>query len=134
MSNVVKNHLSLLVLIVFFFLAVGSGGGEKKPATPEITISSTQLYAAYKANEVAADNNYKGKVIAVTGTVESIGKDIMDDTYITLVGDGVIGTVQCFVAKDFISKVATVSKGTTVTLTGTCDGKLMNVLIKDCTL
>jgi len=134
MTNTIKNLGSLFILCVFFLLAVGSGGGEKKPATPEITISSTQLYAAYKANEVAADNNYKDKVIAVSGTVESVGKDIMDDTYITLVGDGVIGTVQCFIAKDFISKAATVSKGSTITITGTCDGKLLNVLVKDCTL
>ena len=133
MKNSIKNLVSLFILSVFFLLAVGSGG-DTKPATPDVKISSTQLYDAYKANEVAADNSYKGKVIAVTGTVDGVGKDIMDDTYITLVGDGVIGTVQCFISKDFISKAATVSKGTTITITGTCDGKLMNVLLKDCTL
>ncbi len=133
MTNPIKILLSLFIFFVFFLLAVGSGG-EKKPAIPDIKISSTQLYDAYTANEVAADNSYKGKVIAVTGTVDGVGKDIMDDTYITLVGDGVIGSVQCFISKDFISKAATVSKGTTITITGTCDGKMMNVLLKDCTM
>lgn len=39
-----------------------------------MAVSSSQLFNDYQANEVSADNKYKGKMLLVTGTVASIDK------------------------------------------------------------
>lgn len=43
----------------------------------EITISATDLWAAYKENTVNADALYKDKILVVTGTIQNIGQDIV---------------------------------------------------------
>ena len=47
-------------------------------------MSADQLYADYAANEVNADNLYRGKALRVSGTVEAIKKDIADNPYVVL--------------------------------------------------
>jgi hypothetical protein len=42
--------------------------------------------------------------------------------------------VQCFLAKKHTSELAQLSTGQSVTIRGRCEGKLGNVLIKDCEL
>lgn len=49
-----------------------------------VEVSSDRLQADYAANEVAADNMYRGKVLRVTGAVRAIKKDIMDLPYLVL--------------------------------------------------
>src|ERR1700736_1804386 len=46
-----------------------------------ITILANALYRAYDANEVAADEKYKGKSVKITGKVQNIGKDILGSPY-----------------------------------------------------
>lgn len=57
---------------------------EKPKARRGFKISAATLIAAYEANEVAADEKFKGKLIEVTGVIDSIAKDIMGDLYVTL--------------------------------------------------
>lgn len=64
---------------------------EKQEATNEVAsstqavdVSASQLFADYKANEVAADSKYRGKVLRVSGKISTIGKDVMDDPYVEL--------------------------------------------------
>ena len=59
-----------------------------RPADPaNIAISASQLVAAYKENEVAADRRFKDKIIVATGKIERIGKDIIDSPYVLLSGE-----------------------------------------------
>src|SRR6267143_79813 len=46
--------------------------------------TAQQLFADYEANEVAADEKIKDKVIEISGTVESIRKDLTDSIVISL--------------------------------------------------
>lgn len=110
-------------------------------ATPEptptyIEVSATDLLAAYDANTVSADNQYKDQLLKVTGTVGSIGKDILDDAYVTLTNDEEysIVSVQCYFAKDNLEGISTLKEGDTVTITGTCEGSTLNVILKGCDL
>ena len=96
------------------------------------TISAKQLTATYQANEVNADNNFKGKTFYVTGTVTDIKKDIMDNIYVTLEGDEMFREVQCFFEDKEVA--GQMQKGMVVTFKGKCDGLMMNVLMKDCVL
>lgn len=99
-------------------------------------LRASQLVEIYTDNEISADSRFKGKGIQVTGTIASIGKDIMDSPYIT-VGSGAeheFRTVQCMLAKKSVAAAANLSKGDQVTVRGTVRGLMMNVLVKDCTI
>ncbi|MBS1662787.1 MAG: hypothetical protein JST68_17210 [Bacteroidetes bacterium] len=97
---------------------------KKSDEDAAMAVSAKEYYKKYQENEVAADNVYKGKKLAITGTVESINKDIADDAYISLVGDGELSMgVQCHLQD--AQKAATVKKGTQITIIGTGDGMLI---------
>lgn len=109
----------------------GGGGGSKDTA---MKVSASELFQDYKSNEVAADEKYKGKMLEVTGTVHSIGKDIVNTIYVTLEGGGrfEIMSVQCYFSDKHKSEAAQLSKGQTITVRGRCEGKFGNVHIKKC--
>ena len=90
----------------------------------------------YKASEVEADAKYKGKIIKVTGVVDSIGEDTLHHPYIRLTGGGKHQAwgVRCAFSKKYEPELAQLTIGQTVTVQGKCDGRLINVLMKDCRL
>lgn len=97
------------------------------------TISSKQLYAAYDANEVNADQNFKDKSFYVTGTVEEIKKDFMGDIYVTLESGELFSFVHCYF--DDENTAAKLKKGQKVTFKGVCKGMVMtSVTMTDCKL
>jgi hypothetical protein len=119
------------------FCCAGSGGRSTSVYPPgSISVSAGTLIQEYEDNEVAADGTYRGKRLAVTGKIESIGKDILDNPYVTLSSDGNISfpSVQCMFDDKAIGVLSSLRKGMSITLEGTCDGKLGNVLLKDCSL
>jgi hypothetical protein len=93
-----------------------ASGLDLKPVPMEV--SASDLFAAYEANEVAADNQYKGKQLAVSGTVAGINKDFTDEVYVE------IGTANEFMsihARDIDPAVAAgLQKGTKITVV--CEG------------
>lgn len=66
--------------------SAGLSSTESRPAPirPVATVSAVELWRQYEANEVAADNYYKGRVFRVKGTVSSIDKDFMDNVVLHL--------------------------------------------------
>jgi hypothetical protein len=62
-----------------------------------LELGAGELIHDYRANEVGADMAYKGRLIAVSGTVSGIGRDILGRPYVTLTSDGsdTIPSVQC---------------------------------------
>jgi len=128
-----KNFLSSIALLFFIFIAFGSIDESPKVTAetqPSITVTANVLYQEYQANEIAADEKYKDQIIQVSGRIRDIGNDLMDNPYITLVGNQYFGDVQCYFTKK--SAVASLSKGQQLTVIGVCDGLMMNVLVNDC--
>jgi hypothetical protein len=116
-----------------------STGGRQEtastPGPPAETVSIDTLLGDYKGNEVAADARYKGRRIQTTGLVGEIKKDILDRPYVT-VGHGrdfEIPEVQCFLARSHTDRATGLRKGQAITMVGTVDGLMMNVLMSDCT-
>lgn len=102
---------------------------------PAIQITPRQLFAEYEANDVAADRKYKGKVLQMTGTVDSISRDILDTIYVTLqAGNATFFRIQCFFDDSSEEAVAKLSSGQSLTIRGRCDGKFGNVMLKDCAI
>lgn len=104
-----------------------------RPSAPEaIEISATDLYSAYEANQVAADQQYKGQLLEVTGIISSIGRDILGTPYIVL-GSGdewEVWGVQVLFSSRYESWLAKLEKGQQVTVTGKCTGYFLNVLLE----
>lgn len=98
-------------------------------------VTAKALIDAYDANEIAADQKYKDKVIQVSGQVEDISEDIMGDPYITLcIGEYGFDCVQCYFADSEKGKLARLSKGQNVKVKGLCTGKPFHVSLKGCEL
>ena len=132
-----RHGMSLLTLVLLTLLAVGSADSEEqtreiKSSTPESNVPAPQLYGEYEANEVAADTLYKGKIVVVSGVVDDIGKDLLDDAYVVLASGDMMFGVQCYFAKSEEHSFGNLRKGQPVSLKGRVDGKLGNVFLRDC--
>jgi len=142
-----------LVLLIIIGLAVYRGnerGGEpaasaqgraSTAAAAEpgvIRVSVEQLLKEYDENSVKADQRYKDKLLEVTGVVDSVEADASNEVYVSLVtGDTWDwNDVHClFRDSAEIKKLSDISKGDTVTITGTCTGSgFMRVSLKNCRL
>ena len=132
--------LSAAALSSFLLLAVGSAETDSEAEkiseqAPAATLPADQLYQEYDANQVAADSKYKDKVVIVTGSIQSIGKDITDTAYLVIGGAGFLDGVQCMLPGGQESAVAQLSKGQLVTAKGRVSGQSIgNVLLRNCTL
>jgi|TARA_B110000879_G_C11018244_1_gene449854 hypothetical protein len=140
MKNYFKHSITLLTILSFLLMIIGSSDdnaaieNEISDQTPSIEVSAKKLYADYDANGVSADMKYKGKVLSVTGKINNIDKDFMDEIYVSLKGDEYFGDIQCYFAESHIQEAANLSKGQTITVKGVCDGQMMNVLLKGCVI
>lgn len=107
-----------------------------KATAPLVKIED--LIAAYKANEVSADEKYKGKFLVTVGVVDEVKKDITDRMYVILVPlkaePFLIPKIQCYPPESQKSEAAALVKGKPLTIRGQVDGLLFNVQVKDCEL
>lgn len=98
-----------------------------------LTVDAAQLFADYEANEVAADNTYKGKLLSVSGTVAGINKDFTDDIYVEVATANPFASIHARgIAPDVAASLA---KGSKITLE--CDGAgllLMSPVLENCTV
>lgn len=94
---------------------------------------AVELFRDYESNEVAGDEKYKGKKIAVTGKVEDIGKDALGYPYVSLYVD-IMQSIVCYFSEDDIKILSKLKKGQKITIIGVCDGKMLNlsVNLKNC--
>ena len=101
-----------------------------------IEITAMKLSQEYDDNKVAADAKYEDKFLKVSGVIDDIGKDILDNPYVTLEGpESMFFGVQCMFPKNDESKLIDLSKGQNVTLTGKLSGELIgNVILRGCSI
>lgn len=102
-------------------------------ASDAAEVEASVLFAAYKANEIAADERYKGKPLKVSGTVEDINSDAFDEAVVQLQAGGFMEQVQ---AKGLSNAVASqLSKGERVTLLCKGGGEVIGFpIIEDCSV
>jgi hypothetical protein len=126
--------LTPLVAIVLFPALVAGCNKPKPVATteaklePVAKLSADDLAKEYKANQIGADQKYKGQLVQVTGKVVEIGKVPLAGYFIDL-GTDVEGDtfgIKCILANDDKAaeeKAGKLKAGDTVTLAGRCEGK-----------
>lgn len=97
------------------------------------TVDATELWRAYDANEVAADNVWKGNRILITGEVAGISKDFTDAIFIQLRSPNEF--TPAYVKDTSAPKAARLKKRQQIVLTCTCTGKVMaSPVLKDCVI
>ena len=117
------------LLLALVMIACGS-------KEPDYRLSPQQLLAAYEADEQSADTKYRGKVVEVSGVVEENGLETMDMPFVMLateIGMSFFG-VQCIFSEKEKPTLGALSKGDEVTVMGTVDGYMGNVIVRGCSL
>lgn len=157
LRNWFVKHPIITIILVLFLLSMFYGivspnkEGQSSPvrsaeeATPVRTIenikpairtTARKLCGDYEANAIAADEKYKDKILSVSGVVTDMNHGAMGELYLILSGDPdnefSITNIQCYFSEDYAKRIARIQKGQIVTVKGKCEGKLMNVLLKEC--
>jgi hypothetical protein len=86
------------------------------PTEQPIGVTAEQLRKDYEANEVSADDRYRGKPLLVTGTLHAIKKDLFDAPYIELETSNQFEGVWAHFAKSDAGSLGKLSRGYRVTV------------------
>lgn len=76
-----------------------------------VSVGAVQLWREYQENEVAADNQYKGKRLRVTGTVVSVERDADGSPVLHLLSGNPIFRTMATLDRAFIPDAARLRKG-----------------------
>lgn len=110
---------------------------ETSSAPQAVEVKAVDIITAYEENEVAADDQYKDQLLKITGVVKSVGTDVADRAYVMLADErneyALLG-VQCYFDEENKDSLADLKEGDTVTISGTCEGKVVSVSVKHCQL
>ena len=114
--------------------AAAAASAEKELQATAVTVSSMQLWSDYQANEVAADNQYKGKKVLVSGTVASIDKGPFGGLLLRLATGNEFMPTTCEMERSEQSELAQLSKGERVRVLCVCRGMVLGgPQLDDCT-
>lgn len=108
---------------------------QQKALASAISISAVDLHAAYHANEVAADERYKGKVLLIAGRISSINKDAFDNMVISLDTKQMLQEIHATMKDEAKASVASLAKGQVVGLQCIGAGMVLgSPAVNDCTV
>jgi hypothetical protein len=100
---------------------------EPKPLRSPEYVTAQQLADGYTANEIAADQRWKGKPVCVEGIVEEVGTALFGYPYVVLGGGS--RKVQCVFDETSLAALATLNKGTTIAVYGKCGGLTLGLVV-----
>jgi len=131
----------IIVCIIAIFVIDAFLGGKRSTPSPAISSISSSLSELPALNVTAeelseaADKQYKGEIIAVTGKVTIVGTNVVDIPFVKLSGGGIEAwEIQCMFDKEHGDALAQLETGQIVTIQGKCDGYYMAIKMKDCIL
>ena len=129
-----------VLLLGFLAAATGYYLYNKKPADvrtlqPELSVTANSLIAEFNTDETAANLKYLDKVVAVKGAIAEIKID-QNNGQVTVVLDSgdPLSAVTCSFYNEEMGAVQKLSKGTVVIIKGKCTGKLMDVVLNNCSI
>ncbi|MEK2606062.1 OB-fold protein [Burkholderia arboris] len=105
---------------------------EQKPVET-VSVTASALFTACDKNEVSADQKYKGKALAVGGTVQSIDKDAFDNIVVKLKTSNQFMPVNAYLSKEHEALAASLEKGQKVSWVREGAGRLIGrPILRDC--
>lgn len=96
-------------------------------AKADVFIDAAGLAHSFESNEQAADSLYLYKIVSVRGVVERVMKR-ESGGYEVVLG----GKVDCNLDTMYNCRYLSLRNGDSVTLRGTCAGRLLNVILMQC--
>jgi len=102
-------------------------------ARADVFVSPDNLTASFDSNEALSDSLYLYKVLSVRGCITKIQKRESGNYMITL-GDEAPGksAVDCNLDTIYNHQFLSFKNGDSVTIRGTCAGRLQNVILMQC--
>lgn len=103
----------------------------REVAAKSRTVSPSALFKAFEENEVAAEDAYKGKLVAISGKPGKIGTSPSGAPEVTFYVDASrIAAVVCQFPRDARAEVGKLKKGKPVTIFGVCRGMSMDTIVR----
>jgi hypothetical protein len=133
--------VSATVIGVIFVLSALAHLDSQSPSSNSATTAKENaepttakaLFRAYHANEVAADEFYKGRLLAVSGRVEGIRKDFSDGIYVELQTENEFESVRAELSDGQAENASALFKGASVTVVCRGTGMILGSPgLKDC--
>lgn len=94
---------------------------EKAERDMAIVLSAETLSQEYRNNSVKADQQYKGKMLKVTGNVDSTSTGLFNKLYVYMKRVDA-GKVECTFGESHKDQIAKLENGQRITVTGECTG------------
>lgn len=136
-----KDHFNFLLALIIFIAIVGCGicnrseTTKKEQLDPEEKVSAETLIYVYAENEVAADDNYKNKIIEVTGVVSQVKKEGANRIIVVLRSSRAFGGVNCQLKNDYKEEAIDLKAGDNITIIGKCSGlKSRSPYLRNCSI
>jgi len=134
-----KTYIKIALAVVLLIAITGIGVGlylfnlkarDLSNASPDFVLTATDLQKAFEENEAAATAKFTGKIIQVTGEVNTVKSGENNSTNISLITGSDMSSVICTFPSP--NKPADLPAGSSVTIRGVCSGYLMDVLLNNC--
>lgn len=151
MGYILKKLLKWILIIVIGLIVLGFIGAmlsDDEPSTAASTnttadapvetaipVTAQQLFDAYDSNEVAADKQYKGQLLQISGTVASIDSGLTDNAQVQLATSNDFMSVSATGDENFDNAAASLNKGQSVTLLCRGEGEVIgSPMVGDCVI
>lgn len=130
------------MLIVAVVILAGAGFGiylynmkpvDTREEVADFEVTAQALVSEFTSDESAATKKYADRIISVTGAVGDLTVNDSLATVFLSSGDP-ISSVQCSFYSDEITSVKGIQRGQSVRIKGKCTGKLMDVVLNNCSL
>jgi hypothetical protein len=134
-----RNIIFFIAVIIFAAVAIFGYFQFNKPhrdvqkAKVDVTITASDLLKEFEMNSAQASGKYTGKILLVSGKLESIN---LSDTIasVQLSAGGSFFGVNCSFNKNAIPKLKEVQKGAEIKVKGECKGYIDDVILNNCFL
>lgn len=127
----------VVAFALFHFRDVAGESGSAAPTAVAVNeVALDALLSDYTANEVAADQRYKGRLIRIRGVLKEVNKDTLNAPFV-VVGNGsdvALRDLQCSLSQSAGEEAAGLTRGEPITIQGRVSGLRLNVQLTDCTV
>ncbi len=126
--------LGLTVFLVTYLYVFRTDHTDMSRLKTDFSVSATSLFTDFNTDEAAAMEKFAGKVVEVSGVVESVEKNEWGNVTISFVDPffGVTCTIDSLEAIRQSPLIDQIKNGDSLIVKGRCDGMLTDVKIVKC--
>ncbi len=111
--------------------------GATVESEPVVEVTAEQLFAAYEADALAADERFSNKAIRVTGIVGKIVLNDISDNYhiaLTTAEEQIFADIRCTFGREDMPELSRLKVDETVTVQGRYGGFVIGITLRECEL